>query len=70
VCRYTLIGTDVNVDVPDAIHRRIKMLAAIEGKTMKEEIIEMLGRAVFIDEDTQWAQYLVEATKEESESGE
>jgi hypothetical protein len=61
---------NVNMDIPDGIHRRIKMLAANEGITMKEKIIEMLGNDVFIDDDASWAQYLAETTKEESESGE
>ncbi len=61
---------NVNMDIPDGIHRRIKMLAATEGITMKEKIIEMLGNDVFIDDDASWASYLAETIKEESESGE
>jgi hypothetical protein len=43
------------------------MLAAIEGIPMKEKIIEMLGNAVYIDDDASWAPFLADTTKEESE---
>lgn len=59
---------NVLIDIPDKIHRRLKTLAAIEGVTLREKIIERLGDAVYADDDGSWALFMADLTKEEEET--
>lgn len=56
---------NVLIDIPDKIHRRLKMLAAIEGVTLREKIIGCLGDSVYVDDDGSWAAFMADLTKEE-----
>lgn len=33
----------INIAVPDELHRRLKLAAVIEGKTIKDLVTEILG---------------------------
>ena len=36
----------INYEIPDELHHRAKALAALEGKTLREFILEALSEAV------------------------
>ena len=55
------------IDIPDKIHRRLKIWAAQEGVPLREKIIECLGSTVHVDDDGSWALFMAEMTKEEEE---
>ena len=59
---------NVLIDVPDKIHKRLKMWAAHEGVTLREKIIDCLGDAVYVYDDGSWAEFMADLTKEESKS--
>ena len=61
---------NVLIDIPDKIHRRLKTVAAIEGVTLREKIIEFLGILVHIDDDPSWNDLMAETIKEEQEETE
>ena len=50
--------TNCLLDIPNPIHRRLKMLAAVQGKKLKEVIIDTLGDSVHIDDDDSWREML------------
>jgi len=58
---------NVLIDVPNEIHKRLKMLAAIEEIPMKDEIIKQLGLAVLIDDSNSWRAMLIDLQKEKKE---
>ncbi len=33
---------NINIEIPEEVHKKIKILAALEGKSLKELIIEVL----------------------------
>jgi len=37
---------NINIEVPDEIHKKIKILAAIEGKLVKDVIVNALEESV------------------------
>jgi predicted HicB family RNase H-like nuclease len=37
---------NINVTVPDDLHRQVKAAAALEGKSLKDYVIEALAAAV------------------------
>jgi hypothetical protein len=43
------------------------MLAAREGVTLREKIIQYLGSSVYVDDDGSWAAFMADLTKEEQE---
>jgi hypothetical protein len=59
---------NVLIDVPDKIHRRLKMWAAYEGVTLRQKIIDCLGDVVWVNDDGSWADFVADWTKEESKS--
>lgn len=40
----------MTLDIPKEINRRIKIIAALEGLNLTEEVVKMLGDSVWIDE--------------------
>jgi hypothetical protein len=40
------LGMHINYEIPDDLHHRAKALAALEGKTLREFIVEALTEAV------------------------
>lgn len=50
--------TNCLLDIPDPIHRRLKMLAAVQGKKLKEVIIDALGNSVHIEDEGSWREML------------
>lgn len=61
---------NVLIDIPNEIHKRIKMLAAVEEIPMKDEIIKMLGDLVYIDDLDSWKDMLADMTTGETEKKE
>ena len=63
----------VMIDVPKEIHRRVKLMASLEGVTITEAIVSMLGGEVFIDDDASFSDMLKDMTdgfvKEAEEEG-
>ncbi len=35
---------NINIPIPDPLHKRLKLMAVEQEKTLKELIIELLGR--------------------------
>lgn len=41
----------IHYEIPDDLHRKVKAKAALEGKTLKDFIIEALAAAIVEDRD-------------------
>ena len=65
----------VMLDIPDEIHRRVRIVASLTDRTMAETNVSMIGTSVFIDDDETFTAMVSDlaknvAEREEGEEGE